>query len=232
MSARRAAPGGGTTVEVAADRLPGWITRFAARNGGLAAIDADPRAVTLTAGDGTTAVLEVPFGPMAIGDREPVEAVLQHVAALGEIGLLIVRGGAHSVGIARGGRVLASSTDRPYLSARTAAGGWSQQRYARRRGNQLTYSLKSAADVAARLLLPAAGRLDGLALGGDRAALARVLADPRLRPLDALPSRTFPDIAEPRRAVLDDVATRSLAASITVRPRAAGSPGGGDANLP
>lgn len=229
MSTRRAAAGGGTTVEVVPDRLVGWVNRFAARNGGLAGMVADPLAVTLTGGDGTTAVLEVPFGPMSLGDREPLEALLQHVAALGTIGLLLVRGGAHSAGTARDGRVLSSSTDRPYLSARTAAGGWSQQRYARRRGNQLTYSLKSAADVAARLLVPAVGRLDGLALGGDRAALGRVLDDPRLRALASLPTRIFPDIAEPRRAVLDDVALRSLASTITVRP---GSSTGGAVPLP
>ena len=42
------------------------------------------------------------------------------------------------------------------------------------------------------------------------------MADPRLAALASLPGRTFPDIAEPRRAVLDEVAARSLAVSITV----------------
>jgi hypothetical protein len=218
----RAVAGGGTAVEVAADRLTGWIARFSARNGGLVGITAEPHAITLTGGDGTTAVLEVPFAPMSIGDREPVEAVLDHIQALGEIGIVLVRGGAHSVGIAREGRVLISSTDRPYLSARTAAGGWSQRRYSRRRENQLTYALSSAADLAARVVAPAVDRLDGLALGGDRAALRRVLADDRLAALAALPSRTFPDIAEPRRAVLDAIAVRCLTIAVTVRPASAG----------
>ena len=74
----------------------------------------------------------------------------------------------------------------------------------------------------ARVVAPAVDRLDGLALGGDRAALRRVLADDRLAALAALPSRTFPDIAEPRRAVLDAVAARSLMIAITVRPALTG----------
>ena len=60
--------------------------------------------------------------------------------------------------------------------------------------------------------------LAGLVLGGDRAALAAVLADPRLARLAALPSRTFPDVPEPRRAVLDAVAARALSVPIVVEP--------------
>jgi hypothetical protein len=66
------------------------------------------------------------------------------------------------------------------------------------------------------VLLPE--RLAGLVLGGDRAALADVLAVPRLAPLAALPSRTFADVPEPRRAVLDEVAARSLSVPIVVEP--------------
>ena len=74
-----------------------------------------------------------------------MEALLDHLAGLGALGLILVRGGAHSVGVARDGVVLSSSTDRAYLQGRTAAGGWSQQRFARRRGNQRTASYDSAA---------------------------------------------------------------------------------------
>ena len=93
---------------------------------------------------------------MARGDREPLEALLDHLATLGALGIVLVRGGAHSVGVAATGIVLSSSTDRAYLQGRTAAGGWSQQRFARRRGNQRTASLDSAADTVARVLLPVA----------------------------------------------------------------------------
>lgn len=154
---------------------------------------------------------------MAIGHREPVEALVGHLAGLGLLGLVLVRGGAHSIGTAKDGVVLSSSTDRAYLQGRTAAGGWSQQRYARRRGNQLTASLADAASTVERVLLPFAARLGGLVLAGDAAALHRAMAEPALQPLAALPARTFGDIPEPRRAVLDAVAERSLVVRILVR---------------
>ena len=146
-----------------------------------------------------------------------MEALLAHLAALGALGLILVRGGAHSVGVARAGVVLSSSTDRAYLQGRTAAGGWSQQRFARRRDNQRAASYDSAATTAARILTPIATSLAGLVLGGDRRGLADVLADSRLAGLAGLPVRTFPDIPEPRRAVLDDIAARSLSVEIVIR---------------
>jgi hypothetical protein len=217
MTKRRTAAGGGVTVEVGPDRLIGWVNRFAGRNSGLDEIVSDGRTVTVTGGDGTAAVLDVPFGPMVVGEREPLEALLDHLGGIGALGLVLVRGGAHSVGVQRDGVVLSSSTDRAYLQGRTAAGGWSQQRFARRRGNQRTASFESAAGTAARILVPVANSLTGLVLGGDRAGLAEVLSDTRLAGLATLPTRTFPDIAEPRRAVLDDIAARCLSVEITIR---------------
>jgi hypothetical protein len=217
VSKRRAVAGGAVAVEVPPDRLVGWVNRFAGRNDGLTAVTTDGLTVTMTGGDGTEATIDVPFGPMTVDDAEPVEALLAHLAALGALGLILVRGGAHSVGVARAGIVLSSSTDRAYLQGRTAAGGWSQQRFARRRDNQRAASYDSAATTAARILIPIATSLTGLVLGGDRRALADVLADSRLAGLAGLPVRTFPDIPEPRRAVLDDIAARSLSVEIVIR---------------
>jgi hypothetical protein len=222
VTKRRVVTGGAIAVEVPPDRLVGWVNRFGGRNDGLTGVATDGLTVTVTGGDGTIAVIDVPFGPMTVGPTtvggvEPVEALLAHLARLGALGLILVRGGAHSVGVARAGVVLSSSTDRAYLQGRTAAGGWSQQRFARRRDNQRTASYDSAATTAARILTPIATSLDGLVLGGDRRGLADVLADSRLAGLTTLPVRTFPDIGEPRRAVLDDIAARSLSVEIVIR---------------
>jgi Actinobacteria/chloroflexi VLRF1 release factor len=216
---RRSVAGGGVAVEVPADRLVGWMNRFGGRNEGLAHLRTDGLTVTATGGDGTTATLTVPFGPMQVGDREPMEALLDHLTGIGALGIVLVRGGAHSIGVARSGVVLSSSTDRAYLQGRTAAGGWSQQRFARRRENQRSASYDSAADTAARVLLPIAASLRGLVLGGEHRGLAEVMADPRLAALGRLPVRTFPDIVEPRRVVLDEIAARSLTVEITIRER-------------
>lgn len=225
---RRPAAGGGTVVEIPPERLAGWVTRFAGRNGGLQTIDGGPDVLTVTAGDGTRAELAVPFPPLAApataverrenDPPEPVEALLHHLRQLGALGVVLVRGGAFSIGVVRDGVVLSSSTDRTYLQGRTAAGGWSQQRYARRRGNQRTAGQESAAAVAARVLLPVRATLSGLVTGGDRESVTGVLADPRLAALAELPRRDFPDLPEPRRAVLDTVAARALVVQVTVRP--------------
>jgi len=217
VSKRRTVAGGGVAVEVAPERLVGWVNRFGGRNDGLISVTTDGDTVSVTGGDGTVAVVAVPFGPMTLGIREPLEALLDHLAALGALGIVLVRGGAHSVGVARAGIVLSSSTDRAYLQGRTAAGGWSQQRFARRRENQRAASYDSAASTAARVLVPLQGSLDGLVLGGDRRALADVMADSRLSVIGALPARLFADIPEPRRVVLDDIAARSLSVEITIR---------------
>lgn len=213
----RAAAGGGHVVEVPADRIAGWVNRFSGRNDGLRSVTASPDDVVLTAGDGTTATFAVPFAPMSVGEREPLEALLSHVSGVGAVGIVAVRAGAHSVGISRAGVVVSSKTDRAYVQGRTAAGGWSQQRYARRRGNQLTASLADAADAANRVLVPSAGMLDALVLAGDAAALRTVMADRRLATLAGLPRRTFGDIPEPRRTVLDDLAERMSVIEVTVR---------------
>jgi Actinobacteria/chloroflexi VLRF1 release factor len=217
MTKRRTAAGGGVTVEVAPDRLIGWVNRFAGRNSGLAEVIAHPSTVTVISGDGTTAVLPVPFGPMELGEREPLEALLHHLSGVGALGIILIRGGAHSVGVQRDGVVLSSSTDRAHLQGRTAAGGWSQQRYARRRANQRTAAYESAATTAARILVPVAGSLRGMVYGGDRGGLDEVLSDGRLAGLTVLPHRNYPDIAEPRRVVLDEIARRCLSIDITIR---------------
>lgn len=218
MSRTRPAAGGGTVVDVAPDRLVAFLNRFTVRNAGLVDLTATPDAVTFRGGDGTNGEIAVPYGPMVVADREPVEALLDHVRGVGTLGVVLVRAGAYSIGACRDRVVLSSTTDRRYVQGRTAAGGQSQQRFARRRSNQRRESYASAADASARVLGPIVATLDGLLLAGDRAALSAVLADRRLAALAALPSRTFPDIPEPRRAVLADVAARSLDLEVTIRP--------------
>jgi hypothetical protein len=101
-----------------------------------------------------------------------------------------------------GDRLLASKVDARLVQGRTAAGGWSQQRFARRRANQTDAVVGAAADTAARVLLPAAGEVAALFTGGDRGLVDEVLADQRLRPLAALRRESALDVGDPTKAVL------------------------------
>ena len=70
----RPAAGGGIEVEIPAARIVGWVNRFAGRNTGVADLVAHADRLVIRGGDGTVATLEVPFGPMSVGDRQPVIA--------------------------------------------------------------------------------------------------------------------------------------------------------------
>lgn len=217
MSTPREAPGGGEIVEVPPERLAGWFDRFALRNGGIRATTATAAEVVVTSGAGTTATAIVPFPPLT-GTGPPTVRLVIHAKRPRRIGLLLVRLGAHSVGVAEAGKVLVSRTDRHYVHSRSAAGGWSQQRFARRREAQVRQALVETADDAADVLLPRIGELAAVVLGGDRRALGRLREDSRLEPLFALAAQRVLDVGEPRRAVLDDAARRAREVRILLRP--------------
>ncbi len=222
MSRTRELAAGGRAVEVEPERLAGFLDRFAAGHGGAVVTTVTPQQVDVTAVDGWTASIPVPFGPLSAQPRQrdgiAVDDLLKHLMVPRTIGLLLVRLGGYSVGVTRAGVVLISSTGSRLVHGRTAAGGQSQQRFARRREGQARVALQAAADTAVRVLLPRAAELDAVVLGGDTAALRSLAADPRLV---ALLERAEPhvlDIPEPRRAVLDEAARRARCVEVQLRP--------------
>jgi hypothetical protein len=195
----RPAAGGGRWVEVDPDRMPRWLSGFAERHGAWAVVGAD-RALELRAEDGARAECHPPPGAPAWAD---LDQFLAAARAAGPLGLLLARRGAVAVGVAEGGALVASKVDSRYVQGRTAAGGWSQQRFARRRENQARAAAGDAADLVARLLLPRAAGLAALVAGGDRRAVDAVLADSRLAPVAALRAERFLEVPEPKLAVLE-----------------------------
>jgi peptide subunit release factor 1 (eRF1) len=222
MSRTRQAAGGGRAVEVDPARLAGWFERFAARNDGVATTSFGAGEVVVSAHNGTTATARVPFPPLpggVEGVREglAVGALVEQANRPRRIGLLLVRLGGHSLGIAEHGSVLLSRTDRHHVHGRSAAGGWSQQRFARRREGQARQALRAAAEDAVEVLLPRLPEVDAIVLGGDRRALDELRADRRLAPLFAAAASPVLDIGEPRRTVLEEAARRAIAVEIVVR---------------
>ncbi|MPY96982.1 MAG: hypothetical protein GEU97_03145 [Actinophytocola sp.] len=217
----REVAGGGRAVEVPPERLARWFAGFERRNGPAEHTVLSVTEVVVTAANGTTATVAVPFPPLSASGEHAglnVDALVQHARVERRIGLVLLRLGAHSIGIAEGERVVTSRTDRHLVHGRTSKGGWSQQRFARRRDKQATEALDRAARDIADVLGPEAASLDAVVLGGDKAALDDVLADARLP--RALTERVVPgvlDVAEPRKAVLDEAARRARAVEIVVR---------------
>lgn len=207
------------------ERLDGWFARFAQRNDGVRTTVLTATEVLVSAGNGTTATATVPFGPLPEQGEYPglaVEPLLQHARTPRLIALLLVRKGGHSLGLAYDGRVVLSRTDRHHVQGRTAAGGWSQQRFARRREGQTRAALQSAAQDTYEVLVPRLSEVDAVVLGGDRRALGELRAD---RQLAALFDRAEPrvlEIPEPRREVLAEAAQRARAVDLVVRDPAAG----------
>jgi hypothetical protein len=183
-------------VVVPAERLTGWFERFVAQHGETTWRSSDT-SVTVTAHDGTVVECHVPFPPL-LGDDSPYGGLAAHALATRRVGVLLVRKGSYAVGLFDGALRVDSKVGQRHVQGRSAAGGWSQQRFARRREDQAKVAYAAAADVAHRILLPVADTLDALVVGGDDAALKAVLDDQRLARLGAVPQERL-GIQDPKR---------------------------------
>ncbi|HEY6744451.1 MAG TPA: acVLRF1 family peptidyl-tRNA hydrolase [Mycobacteriales bacterium] len=204
-------------VSVSPERLAGWLDRFAAGHGPVVST-VDSAAVTVTAADGTVAELMVPFPPLRGDD------VVAHALTDRRVGVLLVRLGGYAAGVFDGPRLVASKVGSRQVHGRSAAGGQSQQRFARRREGQARVALAAAADTAATVLLPQVSTLDAVVLGGDRRAADDVLADPRLAPLRPLVVEARLDVPDPRLKVLQSTPDlfRAVRIRITDQPSQVG----------
>jgi hypothetical protein len=190
--------------EVPPERLGRWLERWAEANGPIVRTDVQSQRVVLV-GDGGSAECEPPFPPLTgTGEREGFEPgpLLEHAARDRVVGVLLVRLGGHAAGVFAGRRLVDSKVGSRNVHGRHRAGGSSQRRFERRRGEQARVALEAAADVAAGILLPHVRDLEAVVLGGDRRALGEVLEDPRLRPLARLAVDRVLDVPDPRLKVL------------------------------
>jgi hypothetical protein len=175
-------------VSVAPERLAGWLDGFAERHG-RPSLELSAGAAVLESPDGARARIPLPWGPLEPA-ADPLPALVDAFRRRRVVGGLIVRRKAHAVGVFDGEELVAGRRGSHYVQGRTKAGGWSQQRYARRRANQADRSFEAAAGDVATILLPEVGRLEALVAGGDRSAVTAVLAFPGLEQLAELHARS------------------------------------------
>ncbi len=200
--------GGARRIEVAPGRFAGWIESFGERHGAVEAGLLDEAAVRFVAADGVVARCEVPFPPVVL-DQDTDAAglaklVAAHATAARTVGVFLVRLGGYAAGVFTGPEpvLAASKVGSRLVHGRSAAGGQSQQRFARRRENQARQAVAAAADTAAAVFGPY--QLDALVLGGDRRAFAGIKTDVRLAPHFQVAVPGFLTVPDPRLAVLKD----------------------------
>lgn len=182
--------------------------------------------MTLTATDGATAVLEpfvaqygtvppsvselIPAGDLAnSGEPEDLAAWATPPVA---VALILVRRGGYAVGLGCGPDLVSHKVGTRYVQSRTAAGGWSQHRFARRRDNQADALVIAVIDHARRVVL--ASPTGALVVGGDKSLIHDVLADPRLARLGRHPRRELFDLPDPKLVVLKQALRRGRAVRI------------------
>jgi hypothetical protein len=250
------AASGGRWLDVAPGRFPGWVASFAERHGAhepgasLTAVAA-PRdeSVTFAAPDGAIAECHPPFSagraaagltpagltpsglaPAGLTPAEYADAIAAHALAPRTVGVLLVRLGGYAAGVFTGSPpvLAASKTGSRLVHGRSAAGGWSQHRFARRREKQAAEALQAAASVAAEVFgrwgagsrrsgdkeKETAAGLDAVVLGGDKRAVAALRDDPKLVPYLDLAVERFLTVPDPRLAVLKETPRLFLAVRI------------------
>ena len=207
-------------IDVAPERFPGWITAFGERHDHGLSAQREQHAVCFVAADGATARCNVPFPPLTrTGDQDSAalaQEVAAHARADRTVGVLLVRLGGYAAGVFTGSEpaLAASKVGSRLVHGRSAAGGQSQRRFARRRENQAHQALLAAADTAAAIFGPY--RLDAVVLGGDRRAMAGLKDDPRLAGYFEQATGLFLTVPDPKLTVLRDTPRLFRAIHITL----------------
>jgi hypothetical protein len=187
--------------EIPPERLGRWLDRWAAANG---PVERTLGGVRFEAG---AAAIECasPFPPVeapAEVEGYSPEPLLAHVAIERRVGVLLVRLGGAAAGVFHGRELVDSKIETRLVHGRNRKGGSSSGRFARRREGQARVARQAAADAAVRVIVPVVAELDAVVLGGDRRALAIVLADARLTGVRALAVQRVMEVPDPRLDVL------------------------------
>ena len=178
----------------------------------LASLDGEPGRTAYADGAvrieaaGEVITVRPPFGLAHAGEYEVMrlEPLFEALAADHVVAALLVRLGGYAVGVFEGERLVASKVGSRFVKGRHKKGGSSSGRFRRRREEQSRALIEEAAEVAAGVLEPWRDRIEFAALGGDRAAVDRVLAaSPELGWVAERALPRFFSVPDPRQAVIE-----------------------------
>lgn len=192
---------------VASTRLDRWALNFLTRHGATAMNVADGALVGF-AQDGSYFEARLPFGRGYDGPAR-TEDFVAACAPPAEWGIVLVRKGGFAVARVNGERIVESKVGQRHVQGRTKAGGWSQQRFARRRANQAEVAYEAAAGHAERIV----GVAPVVVTGGDHAGVDRVVE------LCGYADRVvvhLPDVGEPRRGVFENAVVDACSVRMSV----------------
>ena len=192
-------------LDVGPERIERWLEEFTERHGPAHHNAGNEREViTVRAADGSIAECHVPFPPLPDGTTGTAAEMAAHASVDRTVAVLLVRLGGYAAGVFSGARpqLVASKVGSRLVHGRSAAGGTSQHRFARRREKQAREALQAAADTAATVFGHFDGKLDALVLGGDKRSVSALREDPRLRPYFDIAVSRFLTVPDPRLVVL------------------------------
>lgn len=207
----------GHTLAVPVDRLERWIDGFQRGRSDLRwVLDPEGRGLSARTSDGSRFTVWLPFGAdfcLRADEPDPVQRFLDEVDIPDEWGVLLVRKGGFAIARMQGTAMVEHKVGQRHVQGRTKAGGQSQQRFARRRENQARQAYEAAAGHAQRILRPLPAEAP-VVVAGDETGVKETLAAARLEHLRLV---SVPgSVAEPRRAVLDQVIQRAQQCTVHV----------------
>lgn len=200
------------TVFVPAGRFVRWVDNFGTRHGTTTLTNRDG-GLHGSAEDGSWFLADLPFAQQYDGEPE-APAFAAGIRLPREWGILLVRKGGFAVARVEEDRIVDSKVGQRHVQGTTKAGGWSQQRYARRRDNQAHEAYAAAAAHADRVL---AGLGGPVVLGGDAGAINETQAlikEPGLASKAGVGA--FLTVPDPKRHVLEEAVADACSIAIVV----------------
>ena len=145
-----------------------------------------------------------PFPIGTAGESNSFDDLRSFISGPRTLGIILLRLGHFAVGIAEDGALVTTKTGSRYVKGQHRKGGQSSNRFRRNREKWIRELFDKTGEVANSRFGDYPGRIDHLALGGDRVVLGQFLK--RVKLPDGLPERVLPTrlpVDRPGRAALD-----------------------------